>query len=122
MRYVLAKQGAYAQAPAVQQLLAQELALGLNDPATYEAFRQRCERSREALVGLVRRLRAEGKRVVGYAATDGLEWETPDRHTEEIGAAGGLDVWFANFDADPQQWAFRTRLALYEIEAINRWR
>jgi methylation protein EvaC len=69
MRYVLAKRGAYAQAPAVQQLLAQEQALGLNDPATYDAFRQRCERSREALVGLVRRLRAEGKRVVGYAAT-----------------------------------------------------
>lgn len=60
--------------------------------------------------------------VVGYAATDGLEWETPDRHAEEIGAAGGLDAWLANFDADPRHWAFRTRLALYEIEAINRWR
>ena len=69
MRYVLAKQGAYEPAPAVRQLLAREQELGLSDPATYDAFRERCERSRKALVGLVRSLRAEGKRVVGYAAT-----------------------------------------------------
>jgi hypothetical protein len=60
--------------------------------------------------------------VIGYAATDGLEWETPDRHADAIAAAGGLDAWIAAYDADPQRWAFRTRLAAYEIEAIARWR
>ncbi|HEX6291832.1 MAG TPA: hypothetical protein VFZ66_21790 [Herpetosiphonaceae bacterium] len=60
--------------------------------------------------------------VLGYAATEGLEWETPDRHVDEIAAAGGLDAWIADFDARPENWEFRMRLALHEIEAINRWR
>jgi hypothetical protein len=60
--------------------------------------------------------------VLGYAATDGLEWETPDRHADEIAAAGGLDAWIADFDAQPEQWEFRMRLALHEVAAINRWR
>lgn len=60
--------------------------------------------------------------VIGYAATEGLEWETPDRHADEIAAAGGLDAWLAAYDADPERWQFRLRLALHEVEAINRWR
>lgn len=60
--------------------------------------------------------------VIGYAATEGLEWETPDRYTDEIAAAGGLDAWMANYDADPQRWEFRLRLALLEVAAVNRWR
>lgn len=59
--------------------------------------------------------------VIGYAATEGLEWETPDRYAEEIAAAGGLDAWIANYDADPQRWEFRLQLALHEVAAINRW-
>lgn len=60
--------------------------------------------------------------VIGYAATEGLEWETPDRHVDEIEAAGGLDAWIAAYDADLRHWSFRMRLATYEIEAIDRWR
>lgn len=60
--------------------------------------------------------------VIGYAATEGLEWETPDRFGDEIAAAGGLDVWLMHHDADPQRWELRVRLALHEIAAINRWR
>jgi hypothetical protein len=60
--------------------------------------------------------------VIGYAQTEGLEWETPDRYADEIAAAGGLDTWIAFYDADPERWAFRLRLALLEVEAINRWR
>jgi hypothetical protein len=59
--------------------------------------------------------------VLGYAATEGLEWETPDRHVEEIAAAGGLDAWIADFDARIEHWSFRMRLALHEVEAIERW-
>jgi hypothetical protein len=60
--------------------------------------------------------------VLGYAATEGLEWETPDRHAEQIAAAGGLDAWIADFDARTEHWSFRMRLALHEVEAIERWR
>ncbi len=60
--------------------------------------------------------------VVGYAATEGLEWETPDRYADEIAAAGGLDVWMANYDAVPERWEFRLRLALLEVAAVNHWR
>jgi hypothetical protein len=67
-------------------------------------------------------LAQDAELVVGYAATEGLEWETPDRHGDEIAAAGGLDAWIANYDADPAHWEFRMRLALYEVEAVNRWR
>lgn len=63
-----------------------------------------------------------GEFVIGYAATEGLEWETPDRYGDEIAAAGGLDAWLAEYDADPQRWEFRLRLALHEVAAINRWR
>jgi hypothetical protein len=59
---------------------------------------------------------------IGYVATEGLEWETPDRYVDEIAAASGLDSWVANYDADPQHWEFRLQLALHEVAAINRWR
>ena len=60
--------------------------------------------------------------VIGYAAAEGLEWETPDRYADEIATAGGLDAWIAAYDADLRTWAFRTRLAAHEIEAVERWR
>jgi methylation protein EvaC len=69
MRYVLAKAGARPATAGVQQTIAREAAQGLDRAETYESFRARCERSREALVGLIRRLRSEGRRVVGYGAT-----------------------------------------------------
>src|SRR5687768_1321267 len=48
---------------------AKEQALGLGDESTYETFRKRVERSRHELMALLRSVRAEGKRVVGYGAT-----------------------------------------------------
>lgn len=59
---------------------------------------------------------------IGYAATEGLEWETPDRHAEAIQAMGGLDAWLAAFDADLGHWSDRLRLAYLEVEAIKQWR
>ena len=69
MRYVLARKGARPVAPAVASLLAQEEAQGLSKPETYVAFRERCTANRDALAGLIRKLRKEGRRVVGYGAT-----------------------------------------------------
>jgi hypothetical protein len=59
---------------------------------------------------------------IGYAATEGLEWETPDRFGAEIEAMGGLDAWLAEHDADVGRWAERLQLARIEVEALQRWR
>jgi methylation protein EvaC len=69
MRYVLAPKGSHAVSPNVAALLERESAQGLHQAKTYEQFRRNCETSRAALVGLLERLRNEGKRVVGYGAT-----------------------------------------------------
>jgi hypothetical protein len=60
--------------------------------------------------------------VLGYTAAEGLEWETPDRHVDQINAAGGLDAWIAAFDANLQEWELRVQLAMHEVAAVNRWR
>lgn len=69
MRYTLAPAGSRAVAPAVGALLAEERAQGLDQAATYDRFRANCETSKRELVALLTRLKAEGKRVVGYGAT-----------------------------------------------------
>ena len=69
MRYVLAKNGRRATMRAVENAIAREREQGLGRAKTYDRFRSRCEGSREALVDLIRGLRADGRRVVGYGAT-----------------------------------------------------
>ena len=69
MRYVVAHRGARPVAAAVAAQREKERALGLAEPATYVAFRRRVEASRDELMRLLQRLRAEGRRVVGYGAT-----------------------------------------------------
>lgn len=53
----------------VAQAFREEHELGLHLSETYEAFRRRCEESRDRLFSLVADLRAQGKRVAGYGAT-----------------------------------------------------
>jgi methylation protein EvaC len=69
MRYTLARQGRHAVAAAVADLREHERGLGLGRIETYHRFRRNTERSRDELMSLLRRLRGEGKRIVGYAAT-----------------------------------------------------
>ena len=69
MRYVLAHAGVHAVKESVPNLLAKEVALGLNRLATFDAFRKNVEHSREDLVTLLRDLKAAGKRIAGYGAT-----------------------------------------------------
>lgn len=57
--------------------------------------------------------RAAGLRT-GYLETEGLEFETLDRYGDEIAALGGAQAWIDRFDADPQQWLYRTDLARAE--------
>jgi hypothetical protein len=58
---------------------------------------------------------------VDYLATEGLEWETPDRYAAEIAAVGGYEAWLTRHDANPYHWAERLQLAQVEAEALARW-
>lgn len=69
MRYFLAPTGARQPAPIVAQTLENERRLGLDKPETFDSFRRSCEAIRDDLRAVLDRLRAEGKRVVGYGAT-----------------------------------------------------
>ena len=69
MRYLLAPAGSATIGASVDRQLASERAQRLDDPRTYDAFRARCERSRSELRKLLSGLRADGKRIAGYAAT-----------------------------------------------------
>jgi hypothetical protein len=54
---------------AIDHLLAEEAALGLASLRPFDVFRARVLRHREALMGLLKRLRADGKTVLGYGAS-----------------------------------------------------
>jgi methylation protein EvaC len=69
MRYVLAHRGAYPVKDSVTQLISKERAQGLDRLLTFKTFRANVEKSREDLVALLKKLKAQGKRVAGYGAT-----------------------------------------------------
>jgi len=69
MRYVLALTGSRPVSRAVAAQRGKEEELGLGRRETYIAFRRNVERSRDQLMELLRGLKRNGKRVVGYAAT-----------------------------------------------------
>lgn len=69
MRYVLAHQGAYPAKPSVAELIAKEKAQGLDRLGTYQTFAANVQRSRQDLLDLLNKLKSQGQRVAGYAAT-----------------------------------------------------
>jgi methylation protein EvaC len=69
MRYVIAREGARLIQRSVARLQEQELALGLTQESTFLAMKERIHSSREQLRALLKSLRREGKRIVGYGAT-----------------------------------------------------
>lgn len=69
MRYVIANKGARDVSSAVARQREKEKKLGLDRPETYGQLSGRIRRSREELLQLLRDLRKQGKRVVGYGAT-----------------------------------------------------
>lgn len=54
---------------------------------------------------------------VGYLATEGLEFETPDYYPEELSRAGSLEAWLEARSETLEGWIPRTRLALESLEA-----
>lgn len=69
MRYVLARKGERKVVKRVHEILAHEKKLGIHLIKTYVRFMKACEQSKHQLRDLLMNIRAEGKRVVGYAAT-----------------------------------------------------
>lgn len=69
MRYLIGHKDAHPISTKVKAQRSLEDQLGLRQPETYDRLRANIERSREELVALLRRLKQDGKRVVGYAAT-----------------------------------------------------
>lgn len=69
MRYVIAHKGARRPRPSVAEQRAKEDAMGLGEAATYKRLLSNIERSRDDLMALLRDLKRQGKRVVGYGAT-----------------------------------------------------
>ena len=55
---------------------------------------------------------------LGYREAEGLEFETADRYTGEVAAAGGLSSWLDQIDADPRMWALRLEVARQEVAAM----
>lgn len=69
MRYVIARKGVRTVSRNVNEYLEKERAMGLDEPFVYDRFKKSCEDSRDALTFLLKEIKKEGKRVVGYAAT-----------------------------------------------------
>jgi methylation protein EvaC len=69
MRYYLCRKGAFPKTTSVNQCVASEIAQGLNKVETYEKFKRDCEQNKRDLTSLLQRLKTEGKKVIGYAAT-----------------------------------------------------
>ncbi len=69
MRYVIAHTGKRQVSDAVTALREKENRLGLDKPETFDKLRKNIERSRDDLMGLLRKLNLEGKQIFGYAAT-----------------------------------------------------
>jgi SAM-dependent methyltransferase len=69
IRYTVARKGTREPAAAVAEFLAQERADGLAEEASFARFSDDIEHIKTELVSLLRDLRSEGRRVVGYGAT-----------------------------------------------------
>lgn len=69
MRYYFCRKGARPVRESVARQIAHERKIGLDKVETYRDFAEKCEQNKQELVMLLKRLKGQGKRVVGYAAT-----------------------------------------------------
>lgn len=67
--YVQRQAGPHKVAPIIDRLLALEAGLGLDQPETYRKYTARIERIKENLLGLLRKLKAEGNSIAGFGAS-----------------------------------------------------
>lgn len=69
LRYTLARCGSRRQLSTVERILAEETERGINSREALDRFQSNIEQTRDELVCLLRRLRADGRTIVGYGAT-----------------------------------------------------
>jgi len=69
MRYTIARKGMRTPTRAVVEQKAREQVMGLDQRATFDELRQDINHSRDELMELLRRIKDEGKGIVGYGAT-----------------------------------------------------
>ncbi len=69
MRYVLCKKGLRNVSENVNNLIKKEINLGLDKVSTYKQFKVDCELSKDKIKSLLKKLKNEGKKIVGYGAT-----------------------------------------------------
>lgn len=69
MRYVIARRGSRPVSEAVQNILSQERASGIDRLETYVHFAEKVEASKERLMEMLELLRDQRKKVAGYGAT-----------------------------------------------------
>jgi hypothetical protein len=68
-------------------------------------------------------LQAHGGLSLNHIQTEGLEFETLDRYTEEeLRTLGGADAWVARLDGDPRNWSLRLDIARIEVDSIVAYR
>ncbi len=66
--YVQRQHGPYSSTAGLKTILAQEKASKLNSLAPYKAFGNRIKKNKRALHTLLRKLKHQGKRIIGYGA------------------------------------------------------
>lgn len=69
MRYFISHKGKYPISEAVKSQAAKEKMMNLSSPDPYHQLKNNIEKSRDQLLKILRQLKKENKRVVGYAAT-----------------------------------------------------
>ncbi len=69
MRYILARKGARKVSERVREIMAAEEKQGLKKLSTYQAFAEHVAQNKEDLLALLKEIKSQGKRIVGYGAT-----------------------------------------------------
>lgn len=69
MRYYISHKGQYPTSNAVKDQIAKEKMMNLSSPEPYHQLKKNIETSRKQLLEILKQLKQEKKRVVGYAAT-----------------------------------------------------
>lgn len=59
---------------------------------------------------------------VGYCATEGMEFETPDRFGDQVAELGSVQAWIDRLDGDVREWVLRLEIARSEVAAMLEFR
>jgi hypothetical protein len=58
---------------------------------------------------------------LAYLATEGMEFETPDRFGDQVAELGSVQAWVDRLDCDVREWALRLEVARCEVAAMVKY-